>query len=137
MIKVSLAYIFNDSGHVLIAKRNLEKHFGGLWEFPGGKINQAETVENSITRELDEELQIRTSVKRVYRSYSYMIDDGSELEFYPVLVKWISGAIRPTEHEEFVFVDPTLLSNFDLAPPDYEAVKILLNDCVANNDHRF
>ena len=57
-IHVAAAVICNDQGQVLIAKRPLDKHQGGLWEFPGGKVEADEDVLVALKRELHEELGI-------------------------------------------------------------------------------
>lgn len=57
-IHVAAAVIRSADGRILIAKRPLDKHQGGLWEFPGGKVETDETVEAALARELAEELGI-------------------------------------------------------------------------------
>jgi len=57
-IHVAAAVIRGADGRVLIAKRPLDKHQGGLWEFPGGKVEAGERVEAALARELLEELGI-------------------------------------------------------------------------------
>ncbi len=57
-VHVAAAVIRGADGRVLIAKRPLDKHQGGLWEFPGGKVEPGETVEVALARELLEELGI-------------------------------------------------------------------------------
>ncbi len=60
-IAVAAAVIENEQGDILIAKRSDDQHQGGLWEFPGGKIEEGESVEQALVRELDEELGIQVS----------------------------------------------------------------------------
>lgn len=57
-IHVAAAVIRGADGRVLIAKRPQDKHQGGLWEFPGGKLEAGESVEQALRRELQEELGI-------------------------------------------------------------------------------
>ena len=57
-IHVAVAAIVNDKNQVLIAKRPDHVHQGGLWEFPGGKLEAEETVEQALAREIKEELDI-------------------------------------------------------------------------------
>ena len=52
IIDVAAAIIKNKEGKILIAQRNLKKSQGGLWEFPGGKIESGETKEEAIIREI-------------------------------------------------------------------------------------
>ncbi len=57
-IRVAAGVIFNAGNEVLLALRPLHKHQGGLWEFPGGKVEAGEKVEAALARELLEELNI-------------------------------------------------------------------------------
>lgn len=63
-IHVAAAVIRGADGRVLIAKRPQDKHQGGLWEFPGGKVEEGEAVELALARELEEELGIRVGAAR-------------------------------------------------------------------------
>lgn len=63
-IHVAAAVIRGADGRILIARRPDDKHQGGLWEFPGGKVEADESVEQALARELDEELGIRPSAAR-------------------------------------------------------------------------
>ncbi|UTW02406.1 Nudix family hydrolase [Amphritea atlantica] len=58
LIHVAAAAIFNDSGELLLALRDKAQHQGGLWEFPGGKVESGEDVHSALARELQEELGI-------------------------------------------------------------------------------
>ena len=64
MINVVAAVIQNEEGKILIAQRNLKKSQGGLWEFPGGKIEPNETKEEAIIREIKEEMDIDIETKK-------------------------------------------------------------------------
>ncbi|MCL1472099.1 8-oxo-dGTP diphosphatase MutT [Argonema antarcticum] len=59
---IGVAVIWNDRGEILIDKRRQDGLMGGLWEFPGGKIEPGETVEECIKREIWEELGIEIEV---------------------------------------------------------------------------
>ena len=58
VVHVAAAAIFDEYGRVLIARRPMHVHQGGLWEFPGGKVEAGETVRRALARELHEELGI-------------------------------------------------------------------------------
>ena len=58
VLHVVAAAIFNKQGNLLIAQRPLDKHMGGFWGFPSGKVGAGEAVTDTLCRELDEELGI-------------------------------------------------------------------------------
>lgn len=58
-VHVAAGVILNASGEVLLALRPRDKHQGGLWEFPGGKVETGEPVQAALARELLEELDLR------------------------------------------------------------------------------
>lgn len=55
---MAVGVIKNSQGQVLISRRNANQHMGGFWEFPGGKVEAGETVQQALSRELHEELNI-------------------------------------------------------------------------------
>ena len=57
-LQVAVGVIKNADGRILISLRDKSLHQGGLWEFPGGKIESGETPEQALARELNEELAI-------------------------------------------------------------------------------
>ena len=61
IVHVAVGVIFDSQNNILIAKRSDDQHQGGLWEFPGGKVEDGETVQQALARELDEEVGIQCS----------------------------------------------------------------------------
>lgn len=113
-IRVLAAVIFRD-GRVLVAQRARHKRHGGLWEFPGGKLERGETHLEAAQRELAEELQlVVTSVRRHLVSFD---DPGSPfiIEFVEVQTE---GHPNPREHEAIAWIAPARLADFSLAPAD-------------------
>lgn len=123
--KVALAYIFDAQDRVLLAKRPQSKHMGGFWEFPGGKLEQGESALQAIRREIFEELTIEVS--GTTELASFILPDGSGLEFFPVVCQWLGGDIQLMEHDEYSFVALENLADFDLAPADVCAAQSLVN----------
>jgi len=58
LVHVAVAIIINKNNQVLISLRNKKSHQGGLWEFPGGKLEKNETVFDALKREIKEELNV-------------------------------------------------------------------------------
>jgi len=81
-VDVSAALIFRE-GKLLIAQRPAESHLGGLWEFPGGKLEPGETFEQSLMRELREELGIEVAVQALFEEITHDYPDRRvHLKFY-------------------------------------------------------
>ena len=81
IVHIAVGVLLNDNHEVLIALRPAESHQGGLWEFPGGKVEEGESVECALNREFEEELGISvqvctelTQIKHEYADKSVMLD---------------------------------------------------------------
>ena len=59
LVTVAVGILIDDAGRVLVTRRAPGAHQGGLWEFPGGKLEEGETLLEALTRELSEELGVR------------------------------------------------------------------------------
>src|SRR4051794_16215525 len=95
-IKVVAAVIRREDT-LLLCKRPSHKRHGGLWEFPGGKVHEGESIEEAIGRELREELGV--SVTEIGDTLFVQMDPDSPFEINFVQVS-ISGTILPLEHEQ-------------------------------------
>jgi 8-oxo-dGTP diphosphatase len=122
-MKVTAA-IIEENGKVLIGRRKPGRHMGGKWEFPGGKIELGETPQDSLARELQEELAIRVSVGQFLCSAFYE-GDGVSLELLVYRVERLEGEPALIEHEELCWVRPEELTGFDLADSDRRVVQRL------------
>jgi len=79
LIHVAAAAIKNSAGEILIARRSEDQHQGGLWEFPGGKVEQGESALAALSRELHEELGIEVKEARPLIKVPYHYTDKSVL----------------------------------------------------------
>lgn len=127
MTRVVMGLLFNRDGNILIAKRNVSKRYGGLWEFPGGKVEQGETLAGALIREIKEELDAPVAIARVYPGYLFSYRN-MQAEFIP-----ISGSISPPditlmEHDEHRFIALNDIGRFKLSPYDFEAVDLMNSD---------
>ena len=124
MINVVAAVIKNEAGKILITQRNLQKSQGGLWEFPGGKIEPNETKEDAIIREIKEELDIDIQVKS-YLSEKVFNYPEKDINLIALECKKINGDIKLLEHEDYRWVKNSELVNFEFAPADIFIVEKL------------
>lgn len=104
---------------VLIAQRPADKTMGGLWEFPGGKLEKGESPEEALIRELREELAIDTSAACLaplsFASFSY--ENFHLLMPLYVCRKW-HGTPQALEHQALKWVRPQKLRDYDMPPAD-------------------
>lgn len=124
MINVVAAVIKDDNGKILITQRNLKKSQGGLWEFPGGKIEPNETKEQAIIREIKEELTIDINVKDYIDEKIFNYPER-DINLIALECSIINGNIELLEHEDYRWVSSSELENFEFAPADMFIVEKL------------
>ncbi len=109
--QIGVAVIWNQTGQILIDRRKASGTMGGLWEFPGGKIEPGETVEECIIREIREELAIEIKVGEQLISI-----DHTYPTFHLTLTvhhcQYVSGVPQPIESEEIRWVSVADLANY-------------------------
>lgn len=125
MIKV-VAGIITDNNKVLIAQRKKGKHLEYKWEFPGGKIEENETDEQALERELKEEFNIKVKVEDYITESVYDYDEKT-IYLKAYLVKYISGEFLLNDHEQIKWVSKEDLLNYELAPADVPIAKKVIN----------
>lgn len=117
MIDVVAGIIKNKDNKILIAKRNLKKSQGGLWEFPGGKIEPGETNEQAIVREIKEELNMDIKYNSYFDEKIYEYPDKT-IRLIALNCSTVNDYYEVLEHEEIKWVNTNELSNYDFAPAD-------------------
>lgn len=107
---VAVGVVWKDD-RLLIARRPEEALLGGLWEFPGGKIEAEETPAAAVERELREELEIevraRELIGRVEHAYSHF-----RVTLHAYHADWVSGEPRPRAATAWLWVEPDRLTEF-------------------------
>lgn len=111
VVHVAAGVIIDGDGKILIAKRPEHVHQGGLWEFPGGKVDEGETVEQALRRELFEELGITLTgyqplleIRHDYPNKSVLLDVW--------LVTGFSGLAHGKEEQKIAWVTKSELSQY-------------------------
>jgi 8-oxo-dGTP diphosphatase len=126
LVLVAACALIDPDGRVLIAQRPPGKAMAGLWEFPGGKVEAGERPEETVIRELHEELGI--AVKEpclapfTFASHSY--PDFHLLMPLYVCRRW-EGTPRPREHTELKWVRPRDLAQYPMPPADLPLIPML------------
>ncbi len=121
MLQVVCAFIQKD-GRYLITKRPPDKSEALKWEFPGGKIEEGEREEDSIIREIREELSI--TIKPLKRlAHVHMHKQGKEFMLIGWLCDWVEGDITLTEHVDSRWVYFSELQQFDLSAADISLIR--------------
>lgn len=100
---IGVAVIWSDRGQILIARRPINTTLGGLWEFPGGKIEPGETVTDCIQREIREELGIEVIVgnKLIEIAHTY---SNFQVTLYVYHCQHLQGEPQPLESDEVRWV---------------------------------
>lgn len=119
-----LAAILEKDGKLLIARRKAGDRYGGLWEFPGGKLEPGETPEEGLKRELREEFSIEASVEDFLCSVHYTSPDYS-LELLAYKVNHVAGRFRLHEHDGIRWVTLEETAQYLLTEPDVAIVRQL------------
>lgn len=115
-----IAAVLVRGGRYLVGRRPEDKRHGGLWEFPGGKMEEGEDWLAAARRELDEELALEAvSVGALLLTVS---DPGSRYVIHFVEVE-ARGEVIPSEHSEVAWLTPAELAALDLAPADARFVR--------------
>ncbi len=127
LLVVACALVDGD-GRVLLAQRPEGKSLAGLWEFPGGKVEQGETPEEALIRELAEELGIETKVSCLapltFASHSYE-SFHLLMPLYVCRRSW--GVPQAREAQALKWVRPNRLREYPMPPADEPLVAHLMD----------
>ncbi len=123
------AAVIVDGDRVLIARRAKGKHLAGYWEFPGGKIEDGESPEECLRRELAEEFEVEVSVGQFLCRSRHSYDDLTIalLAYEARLATGVrSVELRLNSHDAVHWLPASELLDLRLAPADVPIVEYLL-----------
>jgi len=124
MIRVVAAIIEQD-GRFLLTRRPSGTHLEGLWEFPGGKIDEGETDQQALVRELREELDVEAIVGKLEFQTTHAYPERTvSLFFYRCTLQ---GQPRPVLGQQIRWVTREELAALGLPPADEELVRRLID----------
>ncbi len=94
-----------------MARRPAHKCHGGLWEFPGGKVDAGESFADALIREWREEMAVEISVGQPLPHVAALTSDRTPLTLHPFRIDLIAGHPQAREHQALMWADlPTLNS---------------------------
>lgn len=130
-IPVTAAIIEKD-GKILVAKRK-KAYMGYLWEFPGGKKKENETLEECLAREIKEELGIDIRVGDFLCSIKHILNCQSAIELYAFRATPLSFEFSLKDHDEIRWVEVKDLPAYNLPEPDRLIVRQLMDEHFLNS----
>ena len=127
LVLVAACALIDADGRVLLAERPAGKPMAGLWEFPGGKVETGERPEQTLIRELNEELGITVSEPCLaplpFASHAY--PDFHLLMPLYICRRW-EGIVSPREGQRIIWVRPNRLRDYRMPPADEPLVAHLM-----------
>ncbi|MCO5064857.1 MAG: (deoxy)nucleoside triphosphate pyrophosphohydrolase [Rhizobiaceae bacterium] len=127
LLVVACALVDAD-GRVLIAQRPEGKQLAGLWEFPGGKVEPGETPEETLVRELREELGIETKPECLapltFASHRY---EKFHLLMPLYVCRKFTGIPQPLDAQALKWVKPSKLRDYPMPPADAPLIPFLID----------
>ncbi len=128
ILLVAACALVDADGRVLLAQRPQGKQLAGLWEFPGGKVEPGETPEETLIRELDEELGIRTKIPCLapltFASHTY---DDFHLLMPLYVCRRFEGTAHGREGQAIKWVRPKALRDYPMPPADEPLIPFLMD----------
>ena len=116
-VNVAVGIVADPAGAILITRRPDHAHQGGLWEFPGGKVEAAESVEAALQRELHEELGIAVQAAEPWLLIRHAYPDKTVLLDVWRVTAW-RGEPHGREGQPLKWVSPTRLADFAFPAAD-------------------
>ena len=128
MTKIVVAGIIRRGNLLLACQRRLDDRFPGKWEFPGGKVEEGESPEDALRRELEEELGIRAEIgERVWQArHQYPNFPPVELDFFEI-TNFIGEPVN-LAFEQIRWVRPDELPALDFLEADLALVAKLAGE---------
>ncbi len=106
-----VAAVIKKNDFFLIANRSFEDNSQGIWEFPGGKVEENETFTSALVREIKEELSLKIKVGNMIATIDLnKTDKNIYVHYYYAII--VSGQISLNVHSEFKWVSHPQLKNF-------------------------
>ncbi|MEG0857905.1 MAG: (deoxy)nucleoside triphosphate pyrophosphohydrolase [Terrisporobacter sp.] len=126
-IKVVAAIIENNVGEILCALRSSNMSMPNCWEFPGGKVENGESLYDAIEREIKEELLCRVKAVDVFNDSTYEYDDII-VNLVCIKCELVDGNPVATEHAKIIWLNRENLNSLKWAPADVSSIEMLVKE---------
>jgi len=124
-MKVVTAAIIQDQGRFFLARRGPGEKLAGLWEFPGGKVEPGETLQECLKREIKEELGVEAIVGNVVTESHFKYEHG-EILLVALQTEIMGKDIKLSVHDREDWLFPEQILALELAPADIPIAKFLM-----------
>ncbi len=124
IVHVAVAVIINQDEQILITKRSAEQHQGEKWEFPGGKVDDAETSQEALCREIKEELDIEIQSAVLITDIIHQYEENKVLLDVYEVKQWM-GEAKALEGQPMRWVDKSELSRYDFPEANANILNLL------------
>lgn len=122
--RIVTAAVVERDGKVLVARRRPELVAGGLWEFPGGKLEDGESPERGLTRELEEELGVVAKVGERLCAVPFA-GPTARFELLVFRTELLGEPTRLTDHDALRWLAPLEMDEAEFSKPDRPVVRLL------------
>ncbi len=122
---IAIGIVEDGQGRLLIARRREDAMLGGLWEFPGGKLEAGETLEQAVVREMEEEMGIHVAVVapflQIKHAYSHF-----KITLHSFRCRWVAGEAKALSGTELRWVHPRELTDFPFPKANRKLTEALM-----------
>ena len=125
-MKLISAGIIIKNNKVLVCQRKSGSYYGLKWEFPGGKKETGETIEESLIRELKEELDIDIQIGQEFYVDRHKYPDGFEFEIHFYTVFNYTGIEKNKVFEQIEWADINSLQDYDFLEADKNIIRLII-----------
>ena len=126
-VTVAVGILIDDAGRVLVTRRAPDAHQGGLWEFPGGKVEENETILAALARELQEELGVLVEATEALMVLDHDYGDKQVRLDVHCVTRW-SGEPRGLEGQPLAWQQPEELRDWAFPAANRSILERLLAD---------